>query len=124
MKWGDACNLGTADLDVFRHKLGVLRQHCEDVGRNYDEIVRSTSIQVHLLDEGADPEQATAQVRGRQSYGDYAKGTIVGTPDAVTERLQTLIDAGVTYFITYFPRVAYDMGQMQRFAEEIIPRFQ
>ncbi len=122
-KWGDACNLGSGDLDQFRHKLQVLRQHCEDVGRNYDEIVRSTSVQVHLLDEGDDPERATAQVRGRQSYEDFAKGTIVGTPDAVTARLQTLVDAGVTYFITYFPRVAYDMGQMQRFAEEIMPRF-
>ncbi len=63
----------------------MLRRHCKDVGRNYDEIVRSTSVQVHLLDEGDDPERATAQVRGRQSYEDFAEGTIVGTPDAVTD---------------------------------------
>jgi alkanesulfonate monooxygenase SsuD/methylene tetrahydromethanopterin reductase-like flavin-dependent oxidoreductase (luciferase family) len=39
----DACNLfDTLGLDVLRHKLEVLRGHCEDVGRPYDEIVRTT----------------------------------------------------------------------------------
>lgn len=37
-QYGDACNLfATAPKDVA-HKLDVLRRHCDDVGRNYDEI--------------------------------------------------------------------------------------
>jgi len=29
---------------VIRHKLEVLKRHCDAVGRNYDEITKSTSI--------------------------------------------------------------------------------
>jgi hypothetical protein len=36
----------------------VLKGHCEDLGRDYGEITRSTSINVYLLDDGEDPEAA------------------------------------------------------------------
>jgi F420-dependent oxidoreductase-like protein len=38
---GDACNLfGTSPEDIA-HKLDVLRRHCDDVGRDYDDIRRT-----------------------------------------------------------------------------------
>ncbi|MET0236531.1 MAG: LLM class F420-dependent oxidoreductase [Kibdelosporangium sp.] len=38
-QYGDACNLFTAlGTDEVGRKLDVLRRHCEDVGRDYDEI--------------------------------------------------------------------------------------
>jgi F420-dependent oxidoreductase-like protein len=38
-QYGDACNLaGTVDLS---HKLEVLRRHCEEAGRDYDEIEKT-----------------------------------------------------------------------------------
>nr|MBA3377795.1 LLM class F420-dependent oxidoreductase [Chloroflexia bacterium] len=43
-QYGDACNLGGDDLDVLQHKLDVLKGHCETVGRDYDEVVRSTGL--------------------------------------------------------------------------------
>jgi F420-dependent oxidoreductase-like protein len=123
-QWGDACNLGSGDLDVFRHKLDVLREHCERLDRNYDEIVKSTSVQIFVVDSEADAERATARLRGSQSFEEFAKGTIVGTPERVVERLQTIVDAGATYFIVYVPRVAYEHEQLERIAREIMPRFQ
>ena len=122
-KWGDACNLGSDDLDQFRHKLDVLRGHCETVGRNYDEIVRSTGITVHLVDSAADAEGATAQARQGRSLEEYARGVMVGTPDEIVERLRQRVEAGVNYFIVSVPRVAYDQEQLRRFAQEIMPRF-
>jgi F420-dependent oxidoreductase-like protein len=42
-QYGDACNLfGFVGLEVLRHKLDVLKRHCDDVGRSYDEIERTT----------------------------------------------------------------------------------
>ena len=43
-EYGDACNLfaGPESLDALQHKLDVLKQHCADVGRNYDEIEKTT----------------------------------------------------------------------------------
>ena len=38
-QYADACNLFTGDgIDGVKGKLDVLRRHCEDVGRDYDEI--------------------------------------------------------------------------------------
>jgi hypothetical protein len=47
----------------------------------------------------------------------------VGTAGQVTSRLEQLVEAGVNYVITYFPRVAYDHTMLQRFASEVMPRF-
>ncbi|GLW33703.1 LLM class F420-dependent oxidoreductase [Actinoplanes regularis] len=39
-RYADACNLG-GDAEVLAHKLNVLRQHCDAVGRDYDEIEKT-----------------------------------------------------------------------------------
>lgn len=42
-QYADACNLGTdtRSPDEVAHKLDVLRKHCADVGRDYDEIEKT-----------------------------------------------------------------------------------
>ncbi len=122
-KFGDACNLGNQDLDVLRHKLDVLRGHCEDAGRDYDEIVRSSSLNVFLLDNPDEGERATAAYRGSRSYEEFSCDFAVGTPDQIAERIQRIVDAGINYILVYFPRVAYDHTPLQRFAQEVMPRF-
>jgi F420-dependent oxidoreductase-like protein len=51
-QYGDACNLfdlpGTGFQDNLVHKLDVLRAHCRDVGRDYDEIEKTTATVVDL----------------------------------------------------------------------------
>jgi F420-dependent oxidoreductase-like protein len=39
--YADACNLFGVDPSDVRHKLDVLRGHCDDVGRDYDEIAKT-----------------------------------------------------------------------------------
>lgn len=56
-RYGDACNLfdlpGTGFQDNLAHKLDVLRAHCREVGRDYDEIEKTTATP---LDLGEDRE--------------------------------------------------------------------
>lgn len=58
-RYGDMCNLfdlpGTGFADDLRHKLDVLRQHCGEVGRDYDEIEKTTAS---WLDLAGDPRDA------------------------------------------------------------------
>jgi F420-dependent oxidoreductase-like protein len=122
-QWGDACNVGAGNPEVVRQKLGVLREHCTAVGRDYDSIIHSTNLNTFLLEDGADPEQATAQARGKTSFEEYSKGAFVGTAAQVSERIRQLIDAGADYIVTYFPRVAYDQTMLERFAAEVMPQF-
>jgi F420-dependent oxidoreductase-like protein len=48
-KYADACNLIAFDPETVRHKLDVLREHCEAEGRDGDEIQKT------ILNRGADP---------------------------------------------------------------------
>jgi F420-dependent oxidoreductase-like protein len=56
-RYGDACNLfdlpGTGFQDNLASKLDVLRAHCREVGRDYDEIEKTTAT---IVDLGADRE--------------------------------------------------------------------
>ena len=121
-KWGDACNVG-GNVERLKHKFDVLKGHCEDVGRDYKEIIRSTSINVYLLEEAEDPEEATKEARGSRSYEEYSREFMVGTAEQISERLQPLVEAGANYFITYLPRVAYVPAPVERFAKGVIPNF-
>jgi F420-dependent oxidoreductase-like protein len=40
-QYADACNLFGESPDVVRHKLEVLRGHCDDLGRDYDAIEKT-----------------------------------------------------------------------------------
>src|SRR5437763_14928050 len=41
-KYGDACNLSTStDPEYYRHKLDVLRQHCDSLDRDYNSIQKT-----------------------------------------------------------------------------------
>lgn len=126
-KYADACNVGGGDPEVVRHKLEVLRGHCEKVGRNYDEITKSTSFEgLYPIANGADPKKATDALRtsmGADSFDVRAKEIKVLPVDEIVERIQQCVDAGANYAIVYIPGVAYDHEPMQRFAEEVIPHF-
>ncbi len=92
--WGDACNI-PADLDTVRHKTAVLRRHCDDVGRPYDE-VQVTVLDVAVV--GSSREDTWARVerlRGRTRAADYAARHHAGEVAAHRERHQRLFEAGV-----------------------------
>ena len=121
-RWGDACNV-FGDPDTLRHKFGVLEKHCEDLGRDYQQITRSTSVNVHLIEPGEDPVEATKAARGEVGYERYSEQFMVGTAEEISERLQPRVDAGVEYFIVYLPHVAYEPERVNAFAEQVVPNF-
>lgn len=121
-KWGDACNAG-GEPESVRHKLEVLKQHCDTLDRNYDEIVKSTNLSVHVVENMTTAEGETARARGTMTYEEYARNVIIGTPEMVHERLQRYVDVGVDYFIIEIRGVAYDHEPMTRFAQQVVPLF-
>ena len=53
-QYGDACNFfGGAEL---AHKMDVLRQHCADVGRNFDEIAKTSMAGMEVAAVAKDPD--------------------------------------------------------------------
>jgi F420-dependent oxidoreductase-like protein len=117
-QFGDACNIG-GDPQTIRHKLAVLREHCDAAGRNYDDIIKSSDANVLVIGKGADVDKATARARKDESF---REGTLVADADQVVAHLESMIEAGIDYVIIYIPSIAYDQEPMQRFESEVIPR--
>jgi F420-dependent oxidoreductase-like protein len=65
-QYGDACNLLNASPEEVEDKLGVLRRHCDDIGRDYDEIRKT------ILANKPRPTPANRDEFVRQ-MADYAK---------------------------------------------------
>ncbi len=94
--YADACNLfAYGGPDVIRHKLDVLRGHCEDVGRDYEEIERTALNTVNLAPDGMTTEEVIGMCRA-------------------------LNEAGIDHLILNMPNV-HEIRPLEVFGEEIIP---
>ena len=123
-RYGDACNVGRGDAAVIRQKLDVLQRHCETVGRDYGDIVRSTEFYVYPVAPGDDPVRATARLRETMglTWEEFSGDNIVGTIDEIGERIQAAIEAGANYSIVYIPGLAYDLDPLHLFEESVIAK--
>jgi F420-dependent oxidoreductase-like protein len=65
-KYADACNLFGESADVVSHKLDVLRSHCDNEGRDYDEIEKSV---IYAGDASADSESFLATMEEYSALG-------------------------------------------------------
>jgi len=122
-QYGDACNVGAGDPETCRQKLDILKGHCDTVGRNYDDIIKSTSLDLLLLEDGADRDAAIEANRGALPFERFRNQFLIGGVEEVSEHIQNLIDVGIEYVIAYIPRVAYDHTPMLRYAREVLSRF-
>ena len=93
----------------------MLRQHCADVGRNYDEIVKTWSAEAVAVATTEDEARRIA------AASPYTNNSIVGTPAQVAEQLQAFVDLGVTYLIVRVLDFPDTMG-MELFVQEVMPR--
>lgn len=103
--------------EVLAHKRRVLHAHCEDIGREPDQIAISTQALLFLSNH----EAWLADKRG-----DMGRPTIVGTPGEVVDIVGQYRDAGCDELII----PDWTMGSMQRridtcnqFIEEVAPQF-
>lgn len=117
-QFADWWNFPGGSVEHYAELLNVLRGHCVDVGRNYDQIVKTWATDCVAI--AATHESA---VRIAQSNPLYEPATsVVGTPDDVTAHLQRFIDLGVEHFILRFADFPRPDGA-RLFADRVIPRF-
>jgi F420-dependent oxidoreductase-like protein len=73
-RYADACNL-FGDPPTVKHKLEVLRRHCETEGRNYDDIEKTVLIPFDL---GPDDSATGPLVKRLAAYAEVGVQTVVG----------------------------------------------
>lgn len=113
-------------LEQFVRKSAVLRGHCERVGRDFDEIVRTHGPDCRLFDTERDlaawlASPAGGHLRKLVPDDEYARDNLVGTVEQVVHKVQAFVDAGCREFVLWF-RDAPATESLERFAREVIPR--
>jgi F420-dependent oxidoreductase-like protein len=121
-RWGSACNVGGTP-DVLRHKFDVLWRHCDELGRDYDSIVRSTAIEeLHLVEHESQIGPTMDRLARAGLAPEFLSGLQVGTPAQIADRIGELVTAGANYIIVYLRGVATEPEQLEHFAREVMPR--
>ena len=96
-QYGDACNIiVTRGMEHLRHKFDVLRAHCDDFGRNYDDIEKTVL-----------------------TVSQYGKG--LQKPEEVLEYLADLEEAGVEHAI-FILRGFENPDVIRGFGDDVIAR--
>ena len=112
---GDACNL-FGNPEMVKHKLSVLRGHCEAEQRNYDEIERTNVISLLLARDSAALTAKRERLAVPASFYGFA-----GTVSEVTDLVGAYRDAGVQLLISS----AYknDRETLELLAADVMPHF-
>ena len=92
-QYADACNV-FGGPERIAHKYSVLREHCERLGRPYEEIERSTLQSVDLEHE---------------------------TPAQIVDRFGALAEAGAQH-ILFSVRGVHDVAKLERIGAEVFPQ--
>lgn len=80
-RYGDACNVA-GDPDTVRRKLDVLRGHCEEEGRSYDDILKTAIFPMNVGRDGSTAAQLIDQL-GR--YAEAGCQMVIGSLAAVDQ---------------------------------------
>jgi alkanesulfonate monooxygenase SsuD/methylene tetrahydromethanopterin reductase-like flavin-dependent oxidoreductase (luciferase family) len=123
-RYGDLWNAFGLPAEV-KELDGVLRQHCEEVGRDEREIERSINLWMIIRDSEAEArrEWAAEMERNRTPLEDAMQPSrpILGTPETIAERLLEYSDVGFTTAIVEMP-APFDRETLDRLAHEVAPR--
>jgi F420-dependent oxidoreductase-like protein len=114
-RYADACNIG-GTIQTIRHKLAVVKQHCEEVGRDYATI-RRTSSNICLIGETEEAALATLNPQQRDLVTMMQASALIGSPETIRQRLAEYEEAGIQELILWFPDAA-KLESLRLFAQE------
>jgi alkanesulfonate monooxygenase SsuD/methylene tetrahydromethanopterin reductase-like flavin-dependent oxidoreductase (luciferase family) len=116
----DWWNLPNVSPSTYQHKLEVLQTHCDKVGRDPAEIVKTLGNIVAIAGTEEEARNTAAEspfidIENEENY-------IIGNPDAVIEKLSKYTELGVEHFILRFVDFPKTDGA-ELFAKKVIPAF-
>jgi alkanesulfonate monooxygenase SsuD/methylene tetrahydromethanopterin reductase-like flavin-dependent oxidoreductase (luciferase family) len=98
---------------AYRGPYEILRRHCEEIGRPFDEIALMCGLTVSLPDDSSIFEPTYAH----SFYPGQVFDILGPTPAEVVREIERLVELGVSHF-----QVAVeDMTTLRRFVDEVVP---
>ncbi|MEE9149857.1 MAG: LLM class flavin-dependent oxidoreductase, partial [Candidatus Tectomicrobia bacterium] len=127
--------LGQFDsLEQISQEIALFKAEVEARGRAFDPMQVAVARSINIVDSTSEYDQAletrmagrrrTQQLAQRPNFQDTREaaeaGTLYGSPDEVSAKLQALRDVGVEYVLLNSPR---GLPTLRRFAREVMPAF-
>jgi F420-dependent oxidoreductase-like protein len=107
-KYGD---YGNWDVDVegFIEKSIILQEHCDNVGRNFEEIGRTLHTNVLISENQKDLDKKIKKLSTYTNIPEdyYHERPLIGTKDKVFTTLNQYKEAGCEYLIAYIPDIVW-----------------
>ena len=119
-QYANACNIG-GDIPTIKHKLAVLKQHCEALGRDYETIKRTTLIDDCVIAETEADVLAKLTPQQRDNLEELHKTWLIGTPEQIRQRLADYEEAGIQELVVRFVDAA-QIEPIRLFARECLQR--
>jgi alkanesulfonate monooxygenase SsuD/methylene tetrahydromethanopterin reductase-like flavin-dependent oxidoreductase (luciferase family) len=111
-------------LELMAHKVDVLRRHCDEVGRDIDEIEFTLGVKLTIRDS---KEEAERVWRDAMEHNSTPMSEVEdddtfwnGTPEQIADRLRPYVDLGFRTVISEQP-APYDPETFERFIREVKP---
>lgn len=116
---------GFGTPDVIARKIGILKRHCEEVGRDYAEILPTTGGGILIRDTEEGVVKRLEEVRTRSQMAAPPARALPGVPtvEAVAQRLAEQWRAGARGFI-FGVQPPYDRETIERLISDVRPRLE
>ncbi|GCE16250.1 LLM class F420-dependent oxidoreductase [Dictyobacter kobayashii] len=116
-QYGDACNVG-GDIPNIKHKLAVLKNHCETLGRDFNTIRRTAIVDVCAIAETEEEAIAKLTPGERANLAELRKSSLIGTPAQIRQRLAEYEEAGIQELLIHFVDAATNLESVRLFAHQ------
>src|SRR5918911_313693 len=117
-KYADACNL-FGSPETVRNKLGVLKEHCKSVGRDYDSILK-TKLSAIIVDDNSEMVKNKVRETFRGIPEEQIKEFVIhGTPEDVLRQIEILKEVGIQYLIVDL-EPSRELEALDTFANKVI----
>ena len=113
---------GFGTPEIIKHKLEVLKKHCADVGRDFNEIAPTGGGGILVRDDLNTVDKRMREVAARNKVEAPNRPAVLGKPDDIAKRLVEYHKVGVKGFL-FGMSPPYDRETIERTMTEVKPRF-
>lgn len=116
-KYADMWNAFPPSVEAFNESLNILKQHCDDLGRDLSTLRLSSLSQLVIAKTQANAEKEASEIGLEVGV----HNVLMGTPDKIAGEIANFVEVGVDYFMFYVHGL-HDPEVIGLITEELMPK--
>ncbi len=122
-EYADEWNCPATSAEEFDHKFKVLKRHCEDIGRDINDMGISQQTVCVIVQNEKELEDKLSLGKKRYGFfGNIENFGIIGTPDKCIEKINENYKKGITKYTIFFSDIM-SHETLNYFSKEVMSEF-